>query len=150
MEHLAYKKTSKECNRKGAIPLTEATLRCFDERGVPFYPSPRITLSATERNAPLQGYDSKIYRKSQRGRHKEKAALFLTSAGVQFSMEEQTNSFLSYKIAEEEEFVNTKKHRSSQAHYLRARCGACARRCFNYVALYQKLFLGAIISCKVR
>ena len=74
-------------------------------------------------------------------------ALFLTSAGVQFSLEEQTNSFLSYKIAEEEEFVNTKKHRSSQAYYLRARCGACARRCFNYVALYQKLFLGAIISC---
>ena len=51
MEHPAYKKTSKECNRKGAIPLTEATLRCFDERGVPFYPSPRIMLSATERNA---------------------------------------------------------------------------------------------------
>ena len=66
-------------------------------------------LSATERNAPLQGYDSKVYRKSQRGRHKEKAALFLTSARVQFSMEEQTNSFLNYKIAEEEEFVNTKK-----------------------------------------
>ena len=104
-------------------------------------------LSATERNAPLQGYDSKVYRKSQRGRHKEKAALFLTSAGIQFPLEEQTNSFLSYKIAEEEEFVNTKKHRSSQAHYLRARCGACARRCFNYVALYQKLFLRAIISC---
>ena len=104
-------------------------------------------LSATERNTPLQGYDSKVYRKSQQEGHKEKAVLFLTSAGVQFSLEEQTNSFLSYKLAEEEESVNTKKHRSSQAHYLCARCGACARRCFNYVALYQKLFLRAIISC---
>ena len=88
-----------------------------------------------------------MYRKSQQEGHKEKAVLFRTSDGVQFSIEEQTNSFLSYKIAEEEEFVNTKKHRLSQAHYLRARCGDCARRCFNYVALYQKLFLGAIISC---
>ena len=133
--------------RKRRFPWRRQFLDALTKEAFPSNPAWWRKPPTAERNAPLKGYDSKVYRKSQQEGHKEKAVLFLTSAGVQFSLEEQTNSFLSYKIAEEEEFVNTKKHRSSQAHYLCARCGACARRCFNYVALYQKLFLRAIISC---
>ena len=37
--------------------------------------------------------------------HREKAAQFLTSAGVQFPMEEQTNGFLTYRIKDENDLV---------------------------------------------
>ena len=151
MEHPTYKKHPRSAIGKGRFHWRRQFLDALTKEVFPSNLAWWRKPPTAERNAPLQGYDSKVYRKGQeegqQEGHKEKAALFLTSAGVQFSMEEQTNSFLSYKIAEEKEFINTKKHRPSQAHYLRARCGACARRCFNYVALYQKLFLRAIISC---
>ena len=43
--------------------------------------------------------------------HREKAAQFLTSAGVQFPMEEQTNGFLTYRIKDENDLVKYKKER---------------------------------------
>ena len=43
--------------------------------------------------------------------HREKAAQFLTSAGVQFPMEEQTNGFLTYRIKDENDLVKYKKEK---------------------------------------
>ena len=45
---------------------------------------------------------------------REKAAQFLTSAGVQFPMEEQTNSFLTYNIKDEKDLVKFKQEKEEE------------------------------------
>ena len=46
--------------------------------------------------------------------NREKAAQFLLSAGVQFPMEEQTNSFLTYKIKDEKDLVKFKQEKEEE------------------------------------
>ena len=46
--------------------------------------------------------------------NREKAAQFLLSAGVQFPMEEQTNSFLTYNIKDEKDLVKFKQEKEEE------------------------------------
>lgn len=59
-------------------------------------------------------YSEQIERGNLLYAHKEKAVQFLTSAGVQFPMEEQTNSFLTYIVKTDEDLVKFQQQKEEE------------------------------------